>query len=351
MRTTRMKMLGSTLCAALAALAAGGLLTLAGCKPNGSSTATAPDPSDAEPTQKDRYVIGMVAKSDSNPVYLAARAGAEAAAQELRKAHDVQIELVWRSPSEEDSARQNQLVGELVSTGVDGLAVSCTDAAAITPAIDQAVAAGVQVVTFDADAPDSRRIAFYGIDDQKAGAALVEMLADEMGESGRVAVLAGNRASQNIWNRVLGATRELSAHEGMEIVGVFHHHENPEAANLEMRRAHERFGPIDGWVLVGGWPLYDPAGLEGVPEGTKIVSMDPLPPALDHAEAGHVLGFLAQPYYGWGHESVSTLFARLHEGTAPEPPVRLVETEVVTPDSYSGYREQWVEWIGKPNGG
>lgn len=297
---------------------------------------------------KSRYVVGIVAKSATNPVYLAARAGAEAAARELGDKHGVQVEIVWRSPAREDSARQNELIAELVRSGVDGIAVSCSDPALVTPAIDAAMIGGVQVVTFDADAPESRRIAFYGINDREAGARVFRELTSVMGGSGRVGVLAGNRAAENIRNRVIGAAFELREHEGMQIVGVFHHDETAMDANAAMRDAHENHGPIDGWALLGGWPLYDPAGLDGVPEGTIIVSMDPLPPALDHAKAGRVQRFVAQPYFGWGYESVRTLVERMHTGAPPSEIVRNAELEVIDPADAERYRERWIGWVGKP---
>ncbi|USN98385.1 MAG: substrate-binding domain-containing protein [Phycisphaeraceae bacterium] len=299
-----------------------------------------------KPTVKDRYVIGMVAKSSTNPVYLAARAGAEAAAQEIGKDKGVQIEIVWRSPTEEDAARQYELIGELVGAKVDGIAVSCSDPALATPAIDTAMAAGVQVVTFDADAPQSDRVAFYGIDDGEAGATVFRELAAAMGEGGRVAILAGNRAAENIRSRVVGAGMELRQHPGMEIVGVFHHDETPEAANAAMIEAQTKHGPIDGWALVGGWPLYSPQGLDGVPDSVKIVSMDPLPPALDYAAAGRVSKFVAQPYFGWGYESVRTLMNLLHDGKKPDLVVRHAPLEVIDPSDADAYRARWVGWVG-----
>lgn len=329
---------------ALAAVLAA-VLAVGACG-NENSAATQP-----RPAGKSRYVLGFVAKSASNPVYLAARAGAEAAARELGAAHGVQIEIVWRSPIEEDSSRQYEILGELVASRVDAIAISCTDAALITPAIDAAMTAGIQVMTFDADAPDSRRIAFYGIDDHEAGATVFRELVRVMGRPGRIAVLAGNRAAENIRNRVLGAARERRAQDEVEIVGVFHHDETPHAATAAMIEAHAKHGPIDGWALVGGWPLYDPAGLDGVPADVLIVSMDPLPPALDHAEAGRVHAFVAQPYYGWGYESVKTLFERLHLGRKPDPVIRHAPLRLILPEDADSYRQEWVGWVGKVNAG
>jgi ribose transport system substrate-binding protein len=296
-----------------------------------------------------RIVIGMVAKSSVNPVYIAARSGAEAAARKLSGENGYEIEIVWRSPFSDDAARQAQLVGELVAAGVDALAVSASDPTVLTPAIDRAVAGGVQVVTFDADAPESMRMAYYGINDRQAGATVLRELSEAMPDGGRVAMLVGNRAAENIRNRVIGAAYEAREHDDIELVGIFDHAETPTAANAAMRLAHERYGPIDGWALMGGWPLYDSAGLDGVPAGTKIVSMDPLPPALDYLDQGRVELLIAQPYYGWGYESVRLIFDRIANGVRPEQRVVTAPLETVDSTNAAEYREQWLGWVGSPS--
>ena len=54
---------------------------------------------------KKSYVIGLVAKSQGNPVFQAARVGAEQAARELGQKHNINIKIDWRTPNEEDAQR------------------------------------------------------------------------------------------------------------------------------------------------------------------------------------------------------------------------------------------------------
>lgn len=300
------------------------------------------------PDAKSRYVFGMVAKSSTNPVYIAARSGAEAAARRFSAEHGVQIEIVWRSPFSDDSSRQAELVRELTVSRVDGIAISASDPTVVGPAIDAAVAAGVEVVTFDSDVSDSRRFAYYGINDREAGAEVLRQLVETMPEGGRVAMLVGNRAAENLRNRVIGAAFEARQHESVELVGVFDNPETPAGANAAMQRAHERHGPIDGWALMGGWPLYDPSGLDGIPGDVTIVSMDPLPPALDFLDSGRVATLVAQPYYGWGFESVRLLFEKQHFDKTPEQAVINPAVRVVTPEDSNSYRAEWYRWDGAP---
>src|SRR6266545_2538695 len=115
------------------------------------------------------YTIGLVAKSQGNPVFQAARVGAEAAAKELGAKHNLKIKIDWRTPNEEDAQKQAEAIEQLVLAGAAGIAVSCSDANKLTDAINSAVKNGVPVATFDSDAPASKRFVCYAVDDEQCG--------------------------------------------------------------------------------------------------------------------------------------------------------------------------------------
>src|SRR5437773_5177989 len=128
--------------------------------------------------------IAMVAKSSTNPVFLSARTGAEAAAKDLSKKHDIEVVIDWRTPPTEDGQVQAQRIAQAVNEGADAVLISCSDAAKVTGAINDAVDRGVPVMTFDSDAPQSKRFAFYGVDDVKTGEAVMRELAVQMNGKG-----------------------------------------------------------------------------------------------------------------------------------------------------------------------
>jgi ribose transport system substrate-binding protein len=101
--------------------------------------------------------LGLVAKSQGNPVFQAARVGAEDAARELSARMNLNIKIDWRTPNEEDAQKQAEAIEQLVLAGAEGIAVSCSDANKLTDAINRAVRDGVPVATFDSDAPASQR--------------------------------------------------------------------------------------------------------------------------------------------------------------------------------------------------
>src|SRR6266446_8693884 len=107
--------------------------------------------------------IALIAKSSTNPVFLSARTGAEAAAKELSAKYNIDIVIDWRTPPAEDGQVQAQRIAAAVNEGDDAIVVSCSDASKLTGAINDAAARGVPVMTLDNDAKQSKRIACYGV--------------------------------------------------------------------------------------------------------------------------------------------------------------------------------------------
>src|SRR5882672_4763928 len=116
-----------------------------------------------------KYTLGMIAKSQGNPFFEAAHAGANDAARELGAKDGVTIKIDWRTPNEEDAQKQAEMLEQLVLRGADGIIISCFDATKLTDTINKAVRQGIPVATFSGDAPASKRFVALGIDDFKCG--------------------------------------------------------------------------------------------------------------------------------------------------------------------------------------
>jgi ribose transport system substrate-binding protein len=268
----------------------------------------------APAAEADRAIrIALIAKSSTNPVFLSARTGAEAAARELTVKHNVSVEIVWMTPPTEDGQVQAQRIAQAVNEGATAVLVSCSDAGKVTGAINDAVARGVEVMTFDSDAPESRRFAFYGVDDVRTGQAVMDELARQMNERGAVAILAGNQNAPNLRKRVDGVKQAAAKYPNMRIVDTFYHVETPQDAAAEVIRVQNAYPEIQGWAMVGGWPLFTPTLLNDLdPNKVKIVAVDALPAELAYVERGLAPVLLAQPTYLWGYESVQRIFDKVH---------------------------------------
>ncbi len=257
--------------------------------------------------------IAMIAKASTNPVFLSARTGAEAAAKELTEKHGVPIEIAWLTPPSEDGQVQAQRIAQAVNEGASAILISCSDAGKVTGAINDAVARGVPVMTFDSDAPESQRFAFYGVDDVKTGQSVMDELAKQMGETGSIAILAGNQNAPNLRKRVEGVKLAAAKYPKIKIVDTFYHIETAQDAAAEVIRVQNAYPQIQGWAMIGGWPLFTQTLLTDLnPEKVKIVAVDGLPAELAYVEKGLAPVLLAQPTYLWGHVSVQRIFDKVH---------------------------------------
>ena len=287
------------------ALSAGAAI---GCSKEGSNPGVA-----EAPGRSPGLKIAMIAKSSTNPVFLSARTGAEAAAKELSQKHNVPVEIVWLTPPAEDGQVQAQRLAQAVNEGATAALISCSDAGKVTGAINDAVARGVPVMTFDSDAPDSKRFAFYGVDDVKTGQAVMDELAKQMGEKGSIAILAGNQNAPNLRKRVDGVKEAAKKYPNMKIVETFYHVETPQDAAAEVIRAQNAYPQIQGWAMIGGWPLFTQTLLTDLdPNKVKIVAVDALPAELPYVQKGLAPVLLAQPTYQWGYVSVNKIFEKVH---------------------------------------
>src|SRR5213078_4304476 len=110
-----------------------------------------------------------------------------------------------------------------VNEGDDAIIVSCSDAGKVTGAINDAVARGVPVMTFDSDAPQSKRFAFFGVNDVALGERIMAELAPLIGDKGKIAILGGNQNAPNLRLRVDGIKAEAAKHPNIKVIDAFYH--------------------------------------------------------------------------------------------------------------------------------
>jgi len=296
-----------------------------------------------------KVTIGLIGKSQSNPVFIAAYAGARVAAKEAGTKYGVEIVIDWRTPQVENPREQAQSVDRLSRSGAAGIAIACSDANVLAPAIDKAVALGTQVVCFDADAAKSKRLAYYGTNDLEMGRTLVKELAREMGEKGVVAILAGNKNAPNLQQRVRAVEEELKKYPSMRLLpgGIFHHEEISEKAAEVVANAQKSNPQVGGWVFVGGWPLWKKGAIHWEPGKVKIVSCDALPSELEYVKSGHVQVLVAQGCFMWGYRSVELLLDKILMNKAPAKELIDDPLTRVTKENLEEWSLNWKKWLLK----
>ncbi|MDB6115944.1 MAG: rbsB 1 [Lacunisphaera sp.] len=289
--------------------------------------------------------LGLVAKSQGNAVFQAARVGAEDAARELSAKRGLNIKIDWRTPNEEDAQKQAEAIEQLVLAGAEGIAVSCSDANKLTDAINSAVNNGVPVATFDSDAPASKRFVTYGVDDEQCGEQTMAELAKVMKGKGVVAILAGNPNAPNLQKRVAGAKKEAAKYPGITIRDVYYHKETPQDAAAKVEQVMQANPDITGWAMIGGWPLFTENALKWQPGTVACVSVDALPAQLAYIRSGHVPVLLAQQCYEWGHRTVELLIAKIVDHKDP-PAVKEISPLIpVTKANVDEFGKNWAKWL------
>jgi rhamnose transport system substrate-binding protein len=157
-----------------------------------SSAATAPRPA--------RVSVGMMPKAKGDPYFISCRRGAEEAASETG------VDLIWDGPTELDPARQNEVVEAWITRGVNVIAVSVENQAAISTVLRKARDRGIKVLTWDADSePDARDFLINQATPQGIGETLTDEAARLTGGAGDFAIVTASlsAANQNQWIAVI----------------------------------------------------------------------------------------------------------------------------------------------------
>ena len=144
----------------------------------------------------DGAAITFLPKNLGNPYFDASTAGGKKAAGEFGGTVD---EV---GPTEATPDSQVSYINTATQQGVGALVVSANDPNAICDALDLAKQADIKVVTFDSDTDPACRDVFVSQADANGIATKeVELIADQIGGSGEVAILsaAANATNQNEW--------------------------------------------------------------------------------------------------------------------------------------------------------
>ncbi len=161
-------------------------------------------PSTADAGGARRVTVALMPKSKGNAYFVSCRKGSEAAARDLG------VELIFDGPVNPDPAKQNEIVENWITLGVDVIAAACENKEGISTALRRAREKGIRVVTFDSDAlPDARDFFVNQATPEGIGQALMDEAARLCGGRGEFAIITASLTAQNMieWQRHIEARR------------------------------------------------------------------------------------------------------------------------------------------------
>ncbi len=315
------------------------LLLLVGCGEDGNKI------DGKKPADVKSIAITMIAKSSANPVFESAKIGAIKTAESISEKYSkLDVTIDWQTPNTESASEQAEIIRNAVKNGTKAIIVSCSDEDTLTQAINYAVENGIAVMTFDSDAPNSKRFAFYGPDDLEMGKKIINELASLIDGKGKIAILGGNKMANNLQERVKGIITGAADYPDIEIVGTYYHPETETDAIAVMTEVMKLNPDLKGWAMVGSWAFFGEKLIDVIEPGKiKIVAVDALPVQLKYIEKNYVQVLLGQPTFTWGEISVKTVIDKIYFNKKVEEIIRL-KIIPVTIENLGGWSRQLKSW-------
>ncbi|CAJ1964797.1 unnamed protein product [Cylindrotheca closterium] len=263
------------------------------------------------------YKFALVPKRVNSIFFAATKDGCMDRAKFLSSQQGVDIECLYTGPSDfdPDGTQQAEIVQSLIDQGdIDGLSISILKAEPMRPVIQNAIAKGIPVVTFDSDDPQSGRASYIGTDNFFFGEQLGKVLIQIKPTGGNYMILSdqtpnvmarenGVRASlqqeaKTVWN-------ELSGVSPLDAKGNYTY-------AIDLMRNAIRNHNVTAIVPVVGGPMFlGDLWTELVEEFPKVIFVvaDGLQVQLDFLARGKVAGLVAQLPYNMGSMSMDSLFS------------------------------------------
>lgn len=242
------------------------------------------------------------------------------------------------SDGQVSSPKQTADIEAAITQGVKGIVISPNEVDAMAPALQQAVEAGIPVVTVDRRVPSVDGIlAHVGADNVKGGEAqgnlVVKMFPDGatiinlQGQSGASPAIDRNKGLHNVldpmadkYKIVFEQTAGFARDKGLSVT---------EAALSGLAEPPKVIVAANDDMALGAMEAVKARGLTGI----AIIGFDALPEALAQVRDGGLTATIEQFPGKQSSLGVQTLVAFLKDGTKPTEKVLLLTPEAVTKDN------------------
>ena len=218
----------------------------------------------------------------------------------------VHAEIV--GPDTYDPANEKDAFHALLSKNPkpSGIIVSPADPEGMKPEIDNAIAAGIPVITIDTDSPNSNRLFFIGTNNYQAGQLGAQVMAKQLNGKGNVVVFTMPN-QVNLEERMHGYKDVFEKYPGIKITQVVDIKGDPRIAFDTAQNMIDKKEPVDGFAC-----LEAQAGKEIATvldnnhlDGKKVVvAMDTDDKTLDWVKKGVIAATVAQKPFTMGYVGI-----------------------------------------------
>lgn len=297
---------------------------------------------------------------------------AKAGCEDAQKDFDIQVEV--RMPSQATAVEQKRIVEDLITSGVDAIAISPLDA---DNQIDwlNGIGQKVPLITHDSDAPASDRLMYIGMDNYAAGRMCGELTKLALPEGGQVMLFIGRLEQDNSKYRrqgvidvLMGRDRTMADYaskadswdpvdgeikgDKYTVLGTLTDQGKPEVAQAKAEDAINTYPEMD--AMVGLFEYNPPACYQALHKAgklgqVKLVGFDENDTTLQAIKDGTCIGTVVQNPYMYGYESVRVLKALLQGDTSVIPDSRFIDIapRMITKANVDDY---WADLRAKKGG-
>lgn len=194
--------------------------------------------------------------------------GCQAGAREHLRSHNARVECHYAAYPDAVPEEQARIIRELVTDpgkynltkAPDGISVSVLDEDLTGAALDFAYEQGVSIVTFDSDAPKSKRQSFVSTDNYAFGQQLGKILDQLKPSGGNFGIMSGNGPNlvvrvQGVRDRLLNDPLHPTRWKEVNYSPLYCAN-NVTLAN-ELMHEYAKDDQIDAIIPVGGWPMFN----------------------------------------------------------------------------------------------
>lgn len=279
--------------------------------------------------------------------------------------NDLGVEVAVFMPG--SMSDQKQMLEDAVTRGYDGVAVSPIDSANQIDLINR-VAEATNLVTHDSDAPDSKRLAYIGMDNYDAGRLCGQLVKEALPDGGDVMFLIGRmeqdnarRRRQGVIDEMLGRDRDPSrtdpAGEVIEggkyrILGTLTDGFDLAKAKANAEDTLSRYPDID--AMVGMFAYNAPAILQALEQAGKIgkvqvIGFDEDAQTITAVRDGKAYGTVVQNPYEYGYQSVKVLaaLAKGDQSVIPADKFLHIPARQIRKDNAAAFWEDLQAKLGK----
>lgn len=269
--------------------------------------------------------------------------GADAAAKEVGA--DVQ----FVEPADGSALTQKKDVDDLLTKGIQGIAISPKDPANQTAYLDT-VAAKTSLITSDSDAPKSNRLCYIGTDNHAAGVMAGNLLKEALPTGGKVLLFVGAADAQNAQDRISGIQDAVKG-TAIQIIGT--RTDDADHTRAKKNAADALVSTPDLAAEVGIWSYNGPAIYSAVKDAgkqgkIKIVAFDQEADTMTGVKDGTIYGAIVQQPYQFGYQSIKIL-AQLAKGDKsgiPASKLIIVPTQAIKKGNIDAYLVSQTKLMG-----